>query len=249
MCVCVCSPKHPSWSPPVRRLRMAYNYSKQWLDAQGELVTDLVALARSKDVASVEFDDYDKADAFRFRVRNVLASLALHYPHFKDVTRAIRTWKEIDHSTSIMRIHIGTENNYRAASRATKTPRMVPLRLRGSHPTGPLMGSTSVAQHKPARELVGADPVPPPAEPEGSEDIFVYEDVLSLETAREVLKPILNIVDLRHSMVMEFPNLQMTPDEVRAMADSLEDWAIDPISDMSKLVLRRRSTSDIKSPS
>lgn len=231
---------------------MAYNYSKHWLDAQADLVSDLVHLARSKDVAQVEFDDYAQADAFRFRVRNILASLALHYPHMKDVTQNIRTWKEIDQINSVMRIHVGTENNYRAASRATKTPRIVPMRLRGSRPTGPLTGSVSVEQHRPVREVIGMAPeVQPTNEPPTPPvDIFVFDDVLNLESARENIKAIMTVADLRSSQLIEFPRVDLSVDETKAMVEAMEDWAHDDSETtdgrVSKLVLRRRSTSDVE---
>lgn len=127
---------------------MSYNYSRAWLDGQADLLNDLVSLAREHGVSSIEFSDYNEADAFRFRVRNVLASLAVHYPAYADICRALRTWKEIDHLTSVMRIYVGTENNYKA-NRTSRRPSAVPIRLRGSRPTGPINQSSYGMQAPP----------------------------------------------------------------------------------------------------
>lgn len=146
---------------------MSYNYSRGWLDSQADLISQMVELARSSNAAMVEFSDYDEADRFRFRVRNILASLALHYPDYADVCSALRTWKEIDRINSVMRIYIGTESNYTRPSHA-KGSHGRTIKLKGIRPTGPTLATTYA--HVPSR------PQPKAAQDTPAESVLVHTE-------------------------------------------------------------------------
>lgn len=71
---------------------MAYNYSPIYLVANKELVQKLISLADTGTQGEAEFADPGKAQAFQFKVNNLLASLAVNHPGRAYVRKAVRTW-------------------------------------------------------------------------------------------------------------------------------------------------------------
>lgn len=72
--------------------RMAYNYSPAYLLANKDLLQKLINLADTGTQGEAEFSDPGKAQAFQFKVNNLLASLAVNHPGRAYVRRVVRTW-------------------------------------------------------------------------------------------------------------------------------------------------------------
>lgn len=115
---------------------MAYNYSKFYLNANADLVQKLVQLAKDKAYAQATFERPEDAGAFRFKVSNLLASLALNQPDMAWVRRDVRTWIKID-TLGRWEVNIGI-------------PPMG-VQIRGSKPSS--LAATVLTQAKPVDEM------------------------------------------------------------------------------------------------
>lgn len=71
---------------------MAYNYSRAYLMANEDMLRKLIQLADTDQQGEAPFDDPGKAQAFQFKVNNLLASLAVNHPGRAYVRRKVRTW-------------------------------------------------------------------------------------------------------------------------------------------------------------
>lgn len=71
---------------------VAYNYRREYLMANEELLRKLINLADTDMQGEAEFADPGKAQAFQFKVNNLLASLASNHPGRAYVRKKVRTW-------------------------------------------------------------------------------------------------------------------------------------------------------------
>lgn len=212
---------------------MAYNYDKQWLDKQSDFIGELVEAANRQGELVYEFETFGDLQNHRIYVRNVLAGLAFHYPHYVDVAESLRTWKEIDRSTGSIMLHVGTLNNFRAQPRVTKTRQgktHTDQKLRGAHPSLMMPPVPSPTQ----QPAVNQEP-----------DIFDYNDiVITSDNMMEIVPGIIQVAQLRNSQLVRIKKIDLSTEIVKVMLETLDGWTLDDSTEsndrITSLTLRRR---------
>lgn len=87
---------------------MGYDYSKRFLSENAETMNQLTELYNSQGVIGIPFTDPQQLNVVRYKVSNVLASMALNFPdQFKDLRDKVRTWTSWDPSKEQWTLYIG----------------------------------------------------------------------------------------------------------------------------------------------
>lgn len=92
---------------------MGYNYSKEWLEQRLDDVDKLLKLASTKGTITYESSVASEIQNVRFYVNNLLASIVLYYPEYRELRSLIKTWLVFDHEKDTWKLHVGhTAQNY-----------------------------------------------------------------------------------------------------------------------------------------
>lgn len=222
---------------------MGYNDSKIWLDEQGDIIKVLVQIAREDGISELTFNSSRDALYYQFFIRNILRGLAIHYPAYADVAQAVRTWRTNNYDANEFTVHVGTESNYQYKRKGTThTKRKLPppkVRGRPPEPVRPSVGYGLV----PGEFETLKEELPSPT----NADVFEYTDPFNMSTIPDVIKPILNVVEMRHSQLIVLSNVDLSVKESKAFVDALENFTHDDSfiesGRVKRLILRRRSSA------
>lgn len=86
---------------------MAYNYSKEWLDARKEDVVKLSEAATRRQTLEFTSDSAAQLQNQRAYVNNLLASIAVYYPHLANIRQILRTWIAYNKETGEWTLFVG----------------------------------------------------------------------------------------------------------------------------------------------
>lgn len=89
---------------------MSYNYNPAFLIINREVVARLVALANSREHTVYRFIDPHEATKVRFKINNILTSLAINRPIMAWVRREIRTWVRYEEGTWCLYVGVPPED-------------------------------------------------------------------------------------------------------------------------------------------
>lgn len=117
---------------------MAYNYSEYFLLDNKEVLQWLVELAREGTWGSKRFAAPHEAREYRYKISNLLATLAYHQPDLAWVKNRSRTWVERDQGWFVVNVGVPPAGK----------------KLRGPRPIAIEVGSTAASPHIPDEPLV-----------------------------------------------------------------------------------------------
>lgn len=86
---------------------MAYDYSPAFLEANAEAVQLLRQAGLERKTVAWACDSADHVKSVQYWLCNLLASLAMHDPQFREVRFGIRTWVELDNESGKWQVNVG----------------------------------------------------------------------------------------------------------------------------------------------
>lgn len=227
---------------------MAYNDSKDWLDApeQRDTIDTLVEIVKLKASSAIVFDSSRDALYYQQYISNIRHGVQVHYPHLSEIVLAIRTWRTNDYDNGRFTVNVGipSPQNYNKprTGKSQRHRRLPPPTAQGRPPI-PLRGmSSSMAVLK----SQGISAIEPMVGLE--EETFECEDTEDKDLI--ALTPIIRTnADGLKAQLIRFTNCSLEPTTIATFMTGMPEWTIedaDPTTGETvvKLLLRRKDQTN-----